>query len=58
MRPACGELGRLVQDLLVQPLVMDAHVRDLRYFVAVAEAGSFTAAADTTVPVMMNGDSS
>ena len=46
MRPACGELGRVVQDLLVQPLVMDAHVRDLRYFVAVAEAGSFTAAAE------------
>ena len=46
MGPACGALSAVVQDRVVQPLVMDAHVRDLRYFVAVAEAGSFTAAAE------------
>lgn len=46
MGRVCGETSGAVQDLLVQPLVMDAHVRDLRYFLAVTEEASFTAAAE------------
>ena len=34
MCPASGASGGRVQGLLVQPMVMDAHVRDLRYFLA------------------------
>jgi DNA-binding transcriptional LysR family regulator len=33
-----------VQDLVVEPMVMDVHVRDLRYFLAVAEEGNVTQA--------------
>jgi DNA-binding transcriptional LysR family regulator len=34
-----------VQDLVLQPMVMDVHLRDLRYFLAVAEEGNVTQAA-------------
>lgn len=45
MGSLCRASPGAVEDLLLQLLVMDVHLRDLRYFVAVAEEGTITGAA-------------